>query len=256
MEAVPQGPRPPERNTPKPKPESKQKPAPKEKEVTPKPTEAGDKSQTEKEQSQKAEKPEQTVQDKKKIDQVEQALDMQIDAQIKKVSGNEQVSQFKALRDKVQQQVGEDLRERIAANPNLVGKEKILKRHIEAFEPQVRDAVMKLAKKGYEIESAGFDPKNPDFQRMSAKMELSGKIKNKLRGLGISVDQQSDQTYFSFATTEDPESMKKQWDAIAEIVPKDRKILKNIAMLLAAIGISVFQETSGEMGNSLTPQQR
>jgi hypothetical protein len=128
------------------------------------------------------------------------------------------------LRRGVNQRIEEETQERIRTNPVPTETEIELGAFVEMLEPQVRDALIHMHKKGYNTESSGFGGEQSDLQVIEGVFALDDKTKAQLTSQGVQVKATK---LFSHPYTDiifrpkepDLAKIKEQWDAIAAILP-------------------------------------
>ncbi len=136
--------------------------------------------------------------------------------------------QFVELRLRAHAQSDQNLKERIETNPIPTEEETSLGLFKERIEPQVRDALFDLHRKGYHTLSSGFDYKDPSKQNICFydEVQLSEEVKKLLESLGVKIssvpfrDRESNYWKIEFtAEKPDLESLKIMWDKISKLMP-------------------------------------
>jgi hypothetical protein len=128
---------------------------------------------------------------------------------------------FYELRNIVYDQVERELNERISSDPQPTKEELNLGCYWQAIEPQVREAVKIMRKKGYNTASSGFGV--GQFQSIDGFFMIDEKSKNFLEMMGVKVKTGDDRTIIEWlpnGVTLD--EITKQWNCIANILPNLR----------------------------------
>jgi hypothetical protein len=122
------------------------------------------------------------------------------------------------LRKDVHEQAEAEWQDRVEKNPLPTEEELSMGSFIEGIEPQVRDAVLAMRRKGYRTTSSGFH----EFHFQSTNFAephfaaLPEDIRTKLNDLGVEVKDDA----LSFASEEaDLDAIKRTWYAIADLLP-------------------------------------
>ncbi len=128
---------------------------------------------------------------------------------------------FYDLREQAYVQSFNDTRERLLTNPTATEEELGMGMLIESLEPQVRQAVLSMWRKGYLTTSSGFAGINHDIQSIDGEFVLDQATKEKLRALEVTVeDGDQGTTSISFRPLEpDLDSMSRAWDGIVGVLP-------------------------------------
>ncbi len=131
---------------------------------------------------------------------------------------------FSELREQSHTQIERETAERIKSNPKPSEDEINAGAFPEMLEPQVRDAVFEMRKKGYATESSGFGGKTGEVQSIDGYFEIDEKTERALRDLGVQVgrDEGFGPKYAFLRFTPDEPSLEKikaKWDEIAELLP-------------------------------------
>lgn len=131
---------------------------------------------------------------------------------------------FSELRKQSHAQIERETAERVKVNPKPSEAEINAGAFPEMLEPQVRDAIFQMRKKGYATESSGFGGKTGDVQSMDGYFEIDAKTEQALRDVGVEVlrDQGFGPSYsFIRFSPDEPslEKMKAKWDAVAQMLP-------------------------------------
>lgn len=135
------------------------------------------------------------------------------------------IRQFEQLRERIHKQLEEETAKRIAENPKPTEEEIYLGAFKEMIEPQVREAVFALLKKGYTPESSGFYGDHNDMQGIDGFFEIDDETKRKLEARGVEVIEEKDKslhgvyTYIKFKAKEpDIKKMAQTWNNIIELI--------------------------------------
>lgn len=89
------------------------------------------------------------------------------------------------------------------------------------LEPQVRDAIFEMRRKGYATESSGFGGYG-DIQSLSGYLEIDNKTKDKLNQAGVKILDTEEKYYTTliFPTPNpDIDEIKSMWDKIISLIP-------------------------------------
>lgn len=106
--------------------------------------------------------------------------------------GSERQQKFMAFRNRVLDQSELELAERIRNNPKPTEQEINLGTFLEALEPQVREAILDLNRKGYQTYHSGFNGFNPSEQYVYLNLgpEIPESVLKKLGEMGVKVHRQ------------------------------------------------------------------
>ncbi|MBI3380115.1 hypothetical protein HY029_05150 [Candidatus Gottesmanbacteria bacterium] len=131
---------------------------------------------------------------------------------------------FERLKYSIQKKSENDIRKRKAKNSHPNKIELILGLFIEEIEPQVRQAIVKLNKKGYSTDTAGFMDNSCD-QMIEGDFQLEEDTINKLKKVGVTVETNpSGYTRLYFSPKEaNISKINKEWNKIASIFPEKNK---------------------------------
>ncbi|OGG03540.1 hypothetical protein A2W14_03065 [Candidatus Gottesmanbacteria bacterium RBG_16_37_8] len=131
---------------------------------------------------------------------------------------------FDRLIFNIQTNVEKNIKKRKKINPHPSIVESKLGIFIEELEPQVRQAVLKMNKKGYSTDLSGF-VKNSCDQMIEGDFQLPEKIVKKLNNLGIKVESNpSGYTRLQFSPQyADIKKINKQWNKIVSLLPSKNK---------------------------------
>lgn len=127
---------------------------------------------------------------------------------------------FEKLKYNTQRKVETDIKRRKVKNPHPNKLESMLGLFVEELEPQVRQAVLILNKKGYSTDVSGFMDNSCD-QMIEGDFQLDGKIINSLQAIGVQVETNpSGYTRLQFSPEEaDIQKIKRKWDKIVSLLP-------------------------------------
>jgi YfiH family protein len=133
------------------------------------------------------------------------------------------------LREQIHAEMKIEEGKRLEENPTPSEEELHLAAFKEWIEPQCRDAVVLLNKKGYGTKSSGFYGEHNDFQAVDGDFAIDEETAKKLneigaqvlRGTELGVPENRLVTQIRFYPEDaDPERMKEKWDKIASILPQ------------------------------------
>ncbi len=122
---------------------------------------------------------------------------------------------------------------RLRDNPRPTAEELYMAAFAEWLEPQVRDAVREMYRKGYATQSSGFHGEDSAVQMIDGYFSVDEKTKRVLEQMGVEVLRGADVglpknkilTVLRFrASNPSVAQMKERWDAVAAALPK--KILR------------------------------
>lgn len=132
---------------------------------------------------------------------------------------------FERLKYNTQRKVEIDIKRRIAKNTHPDKIELILGLFIEEIEPQVRQAVVKMNKKGYSTDASGF-MENPCDQMIEGDFRLEEITINKLKEVGVLIETNpSGYTRIQFSPREaNISKINKEWNKIVSLLPDKAKI--------------------------------
>jgi hypothetical protein len=133
---------------------------------------------------------------------------------------------FEKLFSLLEVRVHKDISTRIKQNPFATPLEYSLGRYEEGLQLQVRQAVITLHSKGYEITRWGFDPGNREFQTISGPFRIASKAaKEKLKEMDVRIDEytslEGDRSTEIFFRAENPDidEITNRWNEIAAVIP-------------------------------------
>jgi hypothetical protein len=133
------------------------------------------------------------------------------------------VGDFAKLRKRTVEQGEREAEERKEKNPKATDEELSAGVYKEHLEPQVRDAVFSLRRKGYTTYESGFggyDGQTIAFEKNYLEnFQFPEKLAQKLAGLGVKLEIQPDRIWLTFEKFADLDEIKKIWDEIAETLP-------------------------------------
>jgi hypothetical protein len=131
-----------------------------------------------------------------------------------------------ALRREVHKGMKAEITERVRNNPVFTETEDSLGVFVELLEPQVRDAVLELNRKGYTTYSSGFFGKRHEVQAIAGVFALDDEIKKELAPHDVEIEDKQwfrgrfTHTIIAFKPQEpDLAKIKQRWDLIAAILP-------------------------------------
>lgn len=146
-------------------------------------------------------------------------------------SEEERLAAFQMLRTEMHRQEKEDITKRERENPHPTEEELRMGTFIEGIEPQVRDAVLTLVRKGYSPDGSGFDVDNPNLQTIYGPLELTKKEIQAIENAGAIVSDKygPDEIQIRLqANTPTQSAIEKQWKQITDMLP-DRGHIGEIA---------------------------
>lgn len=118
-------------------------------------------------------------------------------------------------------QVYSDLKNRIAENPEPTEEELDMGAYVEEIEPQARDAIIELRRKGYQTQSSGFYGHEDELQNVDGPMHLDNETAESLikQGYEVAVDQEGYTMIVFQPNSYDVDELKAQWYALASSLP-------------------------------------
>jgi len=133
-------------------------------------------------------------------------------------------AEFTELRQQSHTQIGKETAERVKNNPKPTDDEVTAGAFREMLEPQVRDAVFEMRKKGYATESSGFGGKTGEVQSIDGYFEIDPKTEESLRDVGVQVSRDEGfgpkYAFLRFSPDEPSlEKIKTKWDEVAKLLP-------------------------------------
>jgi hypothetical protein len=135
----------------------------------------------------------------------------------------ESVKDFKGLYEEAYRQIYHDLKERIAANPVPTDEELALGAFIEELEPQVRDVVLALRRKGYNTDNSGFEFGGGPRQVIDGLFSIPDDIADHLSAMGINVTKERSRVQYTsigfIANELDLATIKERWNQVVRILP-------------------------------------
>lgn len=137
---------------------------------------------------------------------------------------------FERLYYDVRRKIENDLNNRRSKNPDPVNIELHLGVFVEELEPQVRQAVLVLNRKGYSTDTSGFMA-NPCQQMIEGDFQCDENTIDKLKTIGVIAETNvSGYTTLQFLPeSADMQKIKKKWDEIVSLLP-DKKTMASPAM--------------------------
>lgn len=132
---------------------------------------------------------------------------------------------FDQLISKIEQRRSKTLAHRVATNPHPNITEYQLGTFIEMLEPQVRQAVLELHKKGYSTDVSGFMD-TPGKQIIEGDFLLDDATVKRLRQVGVLVEVTSSsytKLHFSITDANIPK-IKRRWDTVVSLIPDKRQV--------------------------------
>lgn len=132
---------------------------------------------------------------------------------------------FDRLTFSIQSKVEKDVKKRKKINPHPNSIESKLGIFIEELEPQVRQAVLEMNRKGYSTDLSGCVYNSCD-QMIEGDFQLPEKIISKLSHLGIKAESNpSGYTRLQFSPQfADIKKIKKQWNKIVSLLPSKNRV--------------------------------
>lgn len=159
----------------------------------------------------------------------------------------ENSQQFTQLRKEVHWKMADAIMERRKNKPELTPEEAELGIYEEELEPQVREAVFELNRKGYKTDSSGFNGTDTQHQYIEGNFLIDDETKQRLAMMGVEVKTEPSWKWklderMGEADPDAPEEakvlttikfrselpdlhyMEKRWQEIAAIFPKRAKL--------------------------------
>jgi len=140
----------------------------------------------------------------------------------------ELIKKLNQLRTRVHAEMEIEGKRRMETSPEPTENELRLAAFIEWIEPQVREAVTEMYRKGYGTKSSGFYGGNNSFQAIDGYFFIDDETKKKIKAMGAEVLNGPEmgvplndiimQIRFS-PDTDDLGSIKKKWDTIVAVLP-------------------------------------
>lgn len=132
---------------------------------------------------------------------------------------------FERLEYSIQTKMKNDINRRKKQNPNPNKIESCLGIFFEELEPQVRQAVIEMNRKGYSTDLSGF-VNNSCEQMIEGDFQLEEKVINKLNLLGVTVGTNpSGYTRLQFSPREvDINKIKKHWNKVVSLLPNKNRM--------------------------------
>lgn len=94
---------------------------------------------------------------------------------------------FVWLRQRVHQSMKKEEQARLKENPTPTEEELYMGAFREWLEPQVRDAIIEMYRKGYATQTSGFHGTKPELQMIDGYFSIDQKTKEMLEGMGVEV---------------------------------------------------------------------
>lgn len=134
--------------------------------------------------------------------------------------GRAHMNDFPFLRDQVEEKRTIKINRRLTTNSSLAPVEKTLGAFIEMIEPQVRDAVLELNRKGYSTDTSGFMD-SADSQTIEGDFIPEESLVAKLLGEGVSVETNNSgyTRIWFFPSRADIKSIRIKWMKIVSLFP-------------------------------------
>ncbi|MBI2611657.1 hypothetical protein HYW54_02845 [Candidatus Gottesmanbacteria bacterium] len=131
---------------------------------------------------------------------------------------------FEILQFNLQNKILSDVKKRLKTNPIPTQAEMALGMFMEMVEPQLREAILILYKKGYSTDVSGFIEKN-DYQFIEGDFTLEPSVADKLIFIGVIVEtNRSGYTRLQFLPdSPNLENIRDKWIKIASFFPKKGK---------------------------------
>jgi len=130
---------------------------------------------------------------------------------------------FAVLRKQTLGKMQTEIKERKQTNPRPSGDELLMGAYIEQIEPQVREIVLNLGKKGYTTYESGFG--DFDSQRISftgeplAQFSFPEELKKDLARAGIELIVKPNSLEFKFSQFKDLDKIKGLWRKVESAIP-------------------------------------
>ena len=146
----------------------------------------------------------------------------------KSIEQKKHLQQFTLLRQLVHRSMKAEEETRLKENANPTEEELYMGAFKEWLEPQVRDAIREMYRKGYATQSSGFHGEQPDFQAIDGHFTIDEATRAALRHMGvevlrgpeIGVPKNQLITMLRFrAKNPSLENIKQIWDAVAAALP-------------------------------------
>jgi hypothetical protein len=128
---------------------------------------------------------------------------------------------FDKLKFSIQKKTNSDAKKRIDKNPHPNKMESVLGFFVEGIEPQVRQAIVTLFKKGYSTDASGFAD-NSYEQMIEGDFQLEEKTRKSLKDIGVQVETNpSGYTRIQFTPAEPSiTKIKNKWNEIIALIPR------------------------------------
>ncbi len=135
----------------------------------------------------------------------------------------EQIELFRAfirLRKKTREQMQQELKKRIKENPVATEEELGMGIYQESVEPQVREAVLNLRRKGYTTYESGFSGFNGQKISFEKNHLVPEELIDRLKIEGINIKIKPNSISFSCDQYLELDEIKKIWDQIEQSLPE------------------------------------
>lgn len=136
---------------------------------------------------------------------------------------------FQKLREETHHEMEKAVMDRETKNPQPEEIELVIGRFLEDIEPQVRDAVVEMVRKGYATASSGFGGNFGQKQVIDGNFSIDEQTRKTLGEFGVQVKGWADYgmpyddaryTFIEFSpTAPDIKAMKDTWDRVAAVLP-------------------------------------
>lgn len=132
---------------------------------------------------------------------------------------------FERLKYSTQRKMDTDIKKRKVKNPHPDKTEFMLGLFVEELEPQVKQVILELNKKGYSTDVSGFMDDSCD-QMIEGDFQLGEKTVKKLEAIGVIVETNpSGYTRLRFSPAEaNILKIKKEWGEIASLLPNKNQV--------------------------------
>jgi len=138
-------------------------------------------------------------------------------------------NEWQQLRKEVVRRTEDEAISRVHTNPHPTEIEVRIGAFIEELEPQVRNAVVTMAQKGYSTESSGFYGVHGEMQQIDGYFTIDAQTKKELAKLNVHAKTGAElgfpglKNYTGigfYPDVPDLTAITKTWDAICEVLPK------------------------------------
>lgn len=116
---------------------------------------------------------------------------------------------------------------RIAENPNLTREETNLGFFVEQLEPQVKNAVMEMRKKGYQTTNSGFSGNNQIIE-VEGGFSFGNEVIAKLHEMGIVIVRKNGNNVLEFPMSEEDtlQTLTEKWNKVVGLIPDTGRKVK------------------------------